>query len=78
MRIAYLVDVHDHFDAVPQAMSEIGPVDLLIVGGDITTAGTADDAERAVEEFGVTRTGELTDPVARVAVIEGEQEASPA
>jgi hypothetical protein len=29
VRIAYLVDVHDRFDAVPQAMEEIGPVDVL-------------------------------------------------
>jgi Icc-related predicted phosphoesterase len=37
MRIAYLVDVHDRFDAVSEAMTEVGPVDVLIVGGDITT-----------------------------------------
>ena len=51
MKIAYLADVHDHFDVVPQAMKEIGPVDMLIIGGDITTAGTANDAERAIEEW---------------------------
>jgi uncharacterized protein len=51
VRIAYLVDVHDHFDAVPRAMKEVGPVDLLIVGGDITTAGTAEDAARAIESW---------------------------
>jgi Icc-related predicted phosphoesterase len=51
VRIAYLVDIHDRYDAVPQAMKEIGPVDLLIVGGDITTAGTADDAARAIEQW---------------------------
>jgi hypothetical protein len=49
MKIAYLVDVHDRFEAVPQAMSGIGPVDLLVVGGDITTGGTADDAARAID-----------------------------
>jgi uncharacterized protein len=49
MKIAYLVDVHDRFEAVPQAMTGIGPVDLLIVGGDITTGGTADDAARAID-----------------------------
>lgn len=48
MRIAYVVDVHDRFDAVPQALAKIGDVDLLIVGGDITTAGTPDDAEQAI------------------------------
>lgn len=49
MKIAYLVDVHGRFDAVTQAMSDIGPVDLLVIGGDITTAGTPADAARAVE-----------------------------
>lgn len=32
-------------------MNEIGRADLLIVGGDITTAGTADDAARAIEQW---------------------------
>jgi uncharacterized protein len=49
MRIAYVVDVHDRFDAVPQALAEVGDVDLLLVGGDITNAGSAEDAERAIE-----------------------------
>jgi uncharacterized protein len=50
-RIAYLVDVHDHFEAVPRALGEIGDVDLLLIGGDITTGGTPDDAERAIESW---------------------------
>jgi Icc-related predicted phosphoesterase len=49
MRIAYVVDVHDRFDAVPQALDTIGPVDVLVVGGDITTFGTPDEAEQAIE-----------------------------
>jgi uncharacterized protein len=49
MKIAYVVDVHDRFDAVPRALEAIGPVDVLLVGGDITTFGTPDDAERAIE-----------------------------
>lgn len=49
MRIAYVVDVHDRFEAVGQAISETGPVDLLVVGGDITTFGSPDDAERAID-----------------------------
>ena len=49
MRIAYVVDVHDRFDAVGDAVARTGPVDVLVVGGDITTFGTPDDAERAVE-----------------------------
>jgi Icc-related predicted phosphoesterase len=49
MRIAYVVDVHDRFDVVSDVLATIGPVDVLVVGGDITTLGAPDDAERAVE-----------------------------
>src|SRR5436190_21740319 len=51
MRIAYLVDIHGRFDAVPRALDEIGDVDLVIIGGDITTGGTADDAQRAIDSW---------------------------
>jgi Icc-related predicted phosphoesterase len=51
MKIAYVVDVHDRFEAVPRALQAIGTVDLLIVGGDITTGGTADAAATAVEDW---------------------------
>jgi len=51
MRILYVVDIHDRFDAVPRALAEIGPVDVLVVGGDITTLGSPDDAERAIESW---------------------------
>jgi Icc-related predicted phosphoesterase len=51
MRLAYLVDVHDRFDAVPQALEGLGGVDVLVVGGDITTGGTPDDAARAIESW---------------------------
>jgi Icc-related predicted phosphoesterase len=49
--IAYVVDVHDRFEAVPEAIADIGTVDLLIVGGDITTGGTPDNAEAAIERW---------------------------
>jgi uncharacterized protein len=51
MRIAYVVDVHDRFDAVGRALEETGDVDLLLVGGDITTAGSPEDAARAIETW---------------------------
>jgi uncharacterized protein len=51
MKIAFLVDVHDRFEAVPAAMREIGAVDLLIIGGDITTGGTPAQAARAIESW---------------------------
>ncbi len=51
MRIAYLVDVHGRFDAVPEAISAIGAVDALVVGGDLTNAGAPDEVARAVESW---------------------------
>jgi uncharacterized protein len=49
MRVAYVVDVHDSFDAVRDTLRAIGEVDVLLVGGDITTFGTPEDAGRAIE-----------------------------
>ena len=49
MRLAYVVDVHGRPDAVAAAVGAIGEIDVLVVGGDITTGGTPDDVERAIE-----------------------------
>ena len=49
MKLAFLVDIHGHFESVPSAMQAIGPVDLLVIGGDITTMGSPEQAARAVE-----------------------------
>src|SRR4051794_28143575 len=51
MRLAYVVDVHDRFDRVAVAVSTLGEIDVLVVGGDITTGGTPDDAVRAIEPW---------------------------
>lgn len=51
MRIAYLVDVHGRFDAVAEAMGAIGAADLLVIGGDITTGGTPDQAAAAIARW---------------------------
>jgi hypothetical protein len=51
MRVAYVVDIHGRFEAVPRALADVGQFDLLVVGGDITTGGTPDDAERAIESW---------------------------
>jgi len=48
MKIAYVTDVHGDFAAVTRALGRIGAVDVLIVGGDITTKGTPEDVARAV------------------------------
>src|SRR5574340_976273 len=49
MRIAYAVDVHDRFGAVPALVRDLGELDVLVVGGDLTTMGTPDDVTQAVE-----------------------------
>jgi len=49
VRLAYFSDVHDRFETVTDAMGAIGDVDLIVIGGDITSRGTADDAARALE-----------------------------
>jgi uncharacterized protein len=49
MRIAYVVDVHGRYDAVADAMRAIGEADVLIVGGDITTGGTPEQAAAAID-----------------------------
>jgi Icc-related predicted phosphoesterase len=51
MRIAYVVDVHDRFDEVEDAIAQVDAVDVLVVGGDITTAGSPDDVERAIARW---------------------------
>jgi Icc-related predicted phosphoesterase len=51
IRVAYFVDVHGRFDAVPRALREIGDVDAIVIGGDITLAGSRDEAVRAIEAW---------------------------
>jgi Icc-related predicted phosphoesterase len=51
MRLAYVVDVHGRPDAVGAAVSGLGELEALVVGGDITTGGTPDEAARAVESW---------------------------
>jgi|SRR5919204_3445560 Icc-related predicted phosphoesterase len=51
MKLAYVVDVHGRPQAVAEAVQGIGEIDLLIVGGDITTGGSPDEAEQAVDSW---------------------------
>jgi len=51
MRLGYVVDVHDRFESVPAAIAQIGDVDLLVIGGDLTTGGSPEDAELAIEAW---------------------------
>jgi uncharacterized protein len=43
--------VHGHVEAVADVVAALDDLDLLIVGGDITTAGTPDDAEQAIRSW---------------------------
>jgi len=51
MRFAYVVDVHGRPQSVSDALTAIGETDLLVVGGDITTGGTPDEAEEAIDAW---------------------------
>ena len=51
MKIVYVVDVHDRVERVDEVLRAVPDADVLVVGGDITTAGTSDDAERAIERW---------------------------
>jgi uncharacterized protein len=47
----YVVDVHGRPQSVSDTVAALGEFDVLIVGGDITTAGTPDEAERAIASW---------------------------
>ena len=51
MRLGYVVDVHGDVESVPRALEEMGAVDVLVVGGDLTTGGSPEDAERSIEAW---------------------------
>jgi Icc-related predicted phosphoesterase len=51
MKIVYAVDVHENYAAVAQVTKATGAVDLLIIGGDITTGGSIEDVESAVKSW---------------------------
>jgi Icc-related predicted phosphoesterase len=51
MKIIYVVDVHENYAAVAKAVEAAGAPDLLVIGGDITTAGTPEEVALAVESW---------------------------
>ena len=51
MRIGYVVDVHGAYERVRQALARMRDIDLVIVGGDITTGGTPDEVEREIADW---------------------------
>jgi hypothetical protein len=51
MKIAYVVDVHNRFDAVQRVVQTLGAVDVLILGGDLTNRGSPDGVARSLEDL---------------------------
>jgi Icc-related predicted phosphoesterase len=51
VRVAYFVDTHGRFESVARAMARIGQVDVLVIGGDITSGGSPGEAAAAVESW---------------------------
>ncbi len=54
MKILCITDLHDSTKALTRILADAGPVDLILLGGDITHFGTPDDAERLVRRAGET------------------------
>jgi uncharacterized protein len=52
MKILAATDVHSHTDAFAQILADAGPVDLVLLGGDLTNFGSPDDAQAIVRLAG--------------------------
>lgn len=50
MNILALTDIHGAYDAAESILRKIAP-DVLVIGGDLTTAGSVGEAERALQRF---------------------------
>jgi hypothetical protein len=51
MRLLAVADIHDRFPAVDDALRKAGPIDLLVLAGDLTTNGTPDQVDRAIQSW---------------------------
>jgi Icc-related predicted phosphoesterase len=49
MRLLGITDVHGKLGALDRILKDAGPVDAVLFGGDLTTFGTPDEAEKAIE-----------------------------
>jgi Icc-related predicted phosphoesterase len=50
MRLLCLTDLHDQRSALERILAQAGPVDAVLLGGDITNFGAPSEAERIVRE----------------------------
>lgn len=52
MRIIALTDIHGHCEALERLDGPLSQADVVLVGGDITNFGTAEQAAAVVERLG--------------------------
>ena len=51
MKILYITDIHNNIKIISSLIYEISSSDLIIIGGDITNFGCADDAKNIIKEI---------------------------
>ena len=51
MRILAVADIHGAYDNVSSLLERESSIDILVVGGDLTTFGTPHEATRAIRQF---------------------------
>jgi len=56
VKLLAVTDLHDHRDALGRVLAAALPVDLILLGGDITNFGSPADAERVVRRVQATGT----------------------
>lgn len=54
MRLLGITDLHDNHTALARILEAAGPVDLVLLGGDVTNFGTPQEARRLVEQVQAT------------------------
>ena len=55
MRLLCLADLHDVPSALQRILAAAGPVDLVLLAGDLTNFGSPDDAERLIRQAETTK-----------------------
>jgi uncharacterized protein len=49
MKLLCITDIHNHIDPFRHILQDAGPVDLVLLGGDLTNFGTTTDVENIVQ-----------------------------
>jgi Icc-related predicted phosphoesterase len=56
MKVIALTDIHGAYARAEEILAREAPFDAILVGGDLTTRGTAREAEEAIRRLGASRT----------------------